>query len=108
MEFRINDTTTIPAVGFGTYLIDDAQAEISVAEALRVGYRHIDTAEGYQNEGGVGRALRQSGLERDEMFITTKLWPGNPAWGHPVKDYATTIDALDSSLERLGLDYVDL
>lgn len=108
MRIQINDTAVIPAVGFGTYLIDDAQAEISVIEALQAGYRHIDTAEGYQNEPGVGRALRASGLGRDEVFVTTKLWPGNPAWGHPVKDYAATIAALDSSLQRLNLDYVDL
>ncbi len=108
MEIKINHTASIPAVGFGTYMIDDAQAEISVTDALQAGYRHIDTAEGYQNESGVGRALRASGLRRDEVFITTKLWPGNPAWGDPVKDYAATIAALDSSLGSLGLDYVDL
>jgi 2,5-diketo-D-gluconate reductase A len=108
MEIQINDAASIPAVGFGTYLINDAQAEISVTEALQVGYRHIDTAEGYQNEAGVGRALRASGLGRDEVFITTKMWPGNPAWGQPIKDYSATIAALDSSLDSLGLDYVDL
>lgn len=108
MKIQINDTAAIPAVGFDTYLIDDAQAELSVAEALQAGYRHIDTAEGYQNEAGVGRALRTFGLGRDEVFITTKLWPGNPAWGHPTKDYAATIAALDSSLHNLGLECVDL
>lgn len=108
MKIHINETTTMPAVGFGTYLIEDAQAELSVGEALQAGYRHIDTAEGYQNEEGVGRALRASGLQRDEIFVTTKLWPGNPAWGDPIKGHSDTIAALESSLERLDLEYVDL
>lgn len=98
----------IPHVGFGTYKIDDALAERSVAEALRAGYRHIDTAEGYRNEAGVGRALASSGLSRGEVFVTTKLWPGNPDWGDDVKSYDDTLASLDQSLQRLGLDYVDL
>ena len=98
----------IPQVGFGTYKIDEAQAELSVSEALSAGYRHIDTAEGYRNEAGVGRAIAHSGLDRDEIFVTTKLWPGNAAWGDHVKTHDDTLRALDDSLSRLGLDDVDL
>ncbi len=102
----------IPYLGFGTYLIADTEATAVVSEAIRAGYRHIDTAEGYQNETGVGLGIRQAlaseGLTRGELFVTTKLWPGNPAWGQPAKTTASTVASLDGSLERLGLDYVDL
>jgi len=108
MNITLGASASIPLVGFGTYKIDDAQAEVSVGEALRVGYRHIDTAEGYRNEEGVGRALHSSGVKRDELFVTTKMWSGNPAWGDEVKSYSGTLSALDASLSRLGLDYVDL
>ena len=108
MKIQLTQDIAMPAVGFGTYLIDDQQAEVSVTQALQAGYRHIDTAEGYQNEAGVGRAIRATGISRDDVFVTTKLWPGNPAWGHPVKDRAATVAALDQSLGNLKLDYVDL
>lgn len=108
MDIPLNADTAVPLVGFGTYKIEDAQAEVSVTEALRAGYRHIDTAEGYRNEDGVGRAIRGSSLRRDEIFVTTKLWPGNESRGDEVKSYTATLSALDSSLTRLGLDYVDL
>ena len=108
MKIQLTQDIAMPAVGFGTYLIDDQQAEFSVTQALKAGYRHIDTAEGYQNEAGVGRAIRRVGISRDDLFVTTKLWPGNPAWGHPVKDRAATFAALEQSLENLGFDYVDL
>jgi 2,5-diketo-D-gluconate reductase A len=102
----------IPYLGFGTYLIADGEAAAAVAEAIRAGYRHIDTAEGYQNEAGVGagikRALRSEGLARRHLFVTTKLWPGNPAWGQPAKTTESTVTSLDESLGRLGLDHVDL
>jgi 2,5-diketo-D-gluconate reductase A len=102
----------IPYLGFGTYLIADHDAAAAVSEAIRAGYRHIDTAEGYNNESGVGagikRALESEGLSRDDLFVTTKLWPGNPAWGQPAKTTESTVTSLDKSLERLGLDYVDL
>jgi len=102
----------IPYLGFGTYLIPDDQAAVAVAQALRAGYRHIDTAEGYKNESGVGagirRALESEGLQRGDIFITTKLWPGNPAWGQPFKTTESTVTSLNESLDRLGLDYVDL
>jgi 2,5-diketo-D-gluconate reductase A len=102
----------IPYLGFGTYLINDGEAAAAVSAAVRAGYRHIDTAEGYQNESGVGAGIRQAleseGLARSDLFVTTKLWPGNPAWGQPAKTTESTVASLDESLERLGLDYVDL
>jgi len=102
----------IPYLGFGTYLIADDKAAAAVSEAIRVGYRHIDTAEGYGNEPGVGagikQALKSKGLARSDLFVTTKLFPGNPAWGQPAKTTESTMASLDESLERLGLDYVDL
>jgi len=102
----------IPYLGFGTYLIADDEAAAAVGEAIRAGYRHIDTAEAYQNESGVGagiaRALESEGLTRADLFVTTKLWPGNPAWGQQAKTTESTVTSLEKSLERLGLDYVDL
>ena len=102
----------IPYLGFGTYLIADDEVAAAVSEAIHAGYRHIDTAEGYQNESGVGAAIKQSleseKLTRADLFVTTKLWPGNPAWGQPAKTTESTVASLDESLERLGLDYVDL
>ncbi len=107
----IADGVHLPAVGFGTYLISDEGATDAVSAALDAGYRHVDTAEAYDNEAGVGRAINaalDAGLRRDEVFVTTKLFPGNPAWGVPAKTFDTTIASLDASLERLGLDHVDL
>jgi 2,5-diketo-D-gluconate reductase A len=102
----------IPYLGFGTYLIGNDAAAAAVREAIRVGYRHIDTAEGYQNEAGVGAGIKQAleseGLARGDLFVTTKLWPGNPAWGEVAKTTESTVKSLDESLSRLGLKYVDL
>jgi 2,5-diketo-D-gluconate reductase A len=83
-----------------------------VTEAIRAGYRHIDTAEGYRNEAGVGAAIQQAmeseRLTRADIFVTTKLWPGNPAYGQVAKTTESTMTSLEESLERLGLTYVDL
>jgi 2,5-diketo-D-gluconate reductase A len=102
----------LPYLGFGTYLIPDGEAAAAVREAIRCGYRHIDTAEFYQNEAGVGAGIREAiqseGLSRHDIFVTTKLYPGNAAWGQTPKTTETTIAALNESLARLGLDYVDL
>jgi 2,5-diketo-D-gluconate reductase A len=102
----------LPYLGFGTYLISDSEAPVAVHEAIRAGYRHIDTAEFYQNEAGVGeglrRALESERLSRSDLFVTTKLWPGNTAWGQTPKTTEATIASLNESLARLGLDYVDL
>jgi 2,5-diketo-D-gluconate reductase A len=102
----------IPYVGFGTFLIPNQETAAAVREAIGVGYRHIDTAEVYQNEAGVGAGIQQgleaAGLSRGELFVTTKLWPGNAAWGETPKTAESTIASLHKSLERLQLDYVDL
>jgi 2,5-diketo-D-gluconate reductase A len=102
----------IPYLGFGTYLIAADEVAAPVSAAIRAGYRHIDTAAGYHNESGVGAGIKQAleseGLVRGDLFVTTKLWPGNPAWGQPARTTESTVTSLDESLERLGLDYVDL
>ena len=109
---RIGEGVELPFLGFGTYLIGNDDAAAAVVEAIRAGYRHIDTAEGYNNERGVGAglktALASEGMKRADVFVTTKLWPGNPAWGQVAKTTATTNTSLDESLARLGLEYVDL
>jgi 2,5-diketo-D-gluconate reductase A len=92
---------TIPQLGFGVFQIPDDETERVVLEALEIGYRHIDTAAVYRNEAGVGRAVAASGLARDEVFVTTKLW--NNAQGRE-----NAPRALADSLGRLGLDHVDL
>jgi 2,5-diketo-D-gluconate reductase A len=97
----LNDGKTIPQLGFGVWQVPDDVAEPAVAKAFEVGYRHIDTAAVYNNERGVGRAIARSGLAREELYITTKLWNVD-------QGYDSTLKALDASLERLGLDYVDL
>ncbi|MCD2444324.1 aldo/keto reductase [Agromyces sp. SYSU K20354] len=100
-RIQLNDGNSIPQLGFGVFKVDPGETERLVAEALEVGYRHIDTARIYGNEAGVGRAIASSGVSREELFITTKIWND---------DHGTqsAFDAFDASLERLGLDYVDL
>ncbi|MCV2873942.1 aldo/keto reductase [Defluviimonas sp. WL0050] len=102
----------LPLVGFGTYLISNEDAPDAVAAAIRAGYRHIDTAAGYQNEAGVGEGIRKGlaagALDRADLYVTTKLWPGNAAWGDTPKDYDETIAAFEASRAALSLDYVDL
>lgn len=100
-NITLNDGTAIPQLGFGTWQVPDDVAETSVATALAAGYRHIDTAAIYGNEEGVGRALAASGIPRDELFVTTKLWNDKHA-----KDDARK--AIETSLTKLGLDHVDL
>lgn len=110
--FALNSNTNIPAVGFGTYLISNDDAEMAISSAIAAGYRHIDTASGYQNEetvgAGIRRGLQNEGIARADLFVTAKLWPGNPAWGDAPKTGAQTLEECDASLARLGLDYVDL
>jgi 2,5-diketo-D-gluconate reductase A len=98
---RLNDGRSIPQLGFGVYKIPEAEVEQAIAEALRVGYRHIDTATLYRNERGVGRAVRDAEVPRDELFVTTKLWNDD-------QGYDRALRAFDESMSRLGLDYVDL
>ncbi len=97
----LNDGHSIPQLGFGVFQVDPAEAERIVSVALEAGYRHIDTAAAYRNEEGVGRAIAASGIPRDELFITTKLW--NSEQGRD-----TARPAIEASLEKLGLDHVDL
>ncbi|NVO09787.1 MAG: aldo/keto reductase [Bacteroidales bacterium] len=98
----------MPLVGFGTYQLSAEQAELCVSEALKAGFRHIDSAEGYQNEKGTGKGIKASGASRDEIFITTKLFPGFKQWGTPEKTYEKTIETLKTQLQQLQLNYVDL
>jgi 2,5-diketo-D-gluconate reductase A len=97
----LNDGHHIPQLGFGVFLVDPGEAERIVTDALEVGYRHIDTAAIYGNEAEVGAAIAKSGIPRDELFITTKLWNTKHA-------NADAHAAIDESLGKLGLDYVDL
>jgi 2,5-diketo-D-gluconate reductase A len=97
----LNDGKTIPQLGFGVFKVDPAETERIVSDALEVGYRHIDTAAIYGNEEGVGRAIAASGIPREELFITTKLWNAD-------QGTATAHAAIETSLAKLGLDYVDL
>jgi diketogulonate reductase-like aldo/keto reductase len=97
----LNNGVGIPALGLGVFKVPNAEAFKVVSEALEIGYRHIDTAAYYQNERGVGRAVRESGLAREEVFVTTKLW-------HTDNGYREALAAIDGSLEALGMDYVDL
>ena len=98
----LNDGNKIPAVGFGVFLIpNDGATYEAVTQALKAGYRHIDTAAAYFNEAEVGKAVKDSGISREEIFITSKLW---------LQDYGyeAAKKGLETSLEKLGLDYVDL
>jgi alcohol dehydrogenase (NADP+) len=99
-HFKLNTGASIPAIGFGTWQDKDAQ-ENAVATALKTGYRHIDTAKVYGTEPAVAAGIRKSGVPRSEIFITTKLWNN----AHHPDDVEKQ---LDSSLEDLGTDYVDL
>lgn len=111
-KFPLNAESAIPAVGFGTYLISADDAAEAVSRAIIAGYRHIDTAAVYENESAVGEGIRKglatAGLSREDIFVTTKLWPGYSGWGEEPKSEADTLVAFDASLDRLGLDYVDL
>ncbi|WP_415953583.1 aldo/keto reductase [Streptomyces sp. KLOTTS4A1] len=97
----LNTGAPMPQLGFGVWQVPDDEATRAVGTALEAGYRSIDTAAIYGNEQGTGKALTTSGIPRDELFVTTKLW--NTEQGHD-----STLKAFDASLDRLGLDYVDL
>lgn len=99
--FELSNGVKIPCLGFGTYLTPADQTKASVAEALKVGFRHVDTALAYGNEAPVGEAIRDSGIPREEIFLTTKHWIVD-------RGYEKTIAAIDQSLMNLGMDYMDL
>ena len=99
MEYiTLNNGTQCPVVGIGTFMLSPAEAQKSVREALKMGYRLIDTANAYVNERAVGRGMKESGVKREEIFLSTKLWPS---------EYENE-NAVDETLKRLGVDYVDL
>ncbi|MCV7197212.1 aldo/keto reductase [Mycobacterium angelicum] len=97
----LNDGNSIPAVGLGVFKIEPADTEQAVGAALRAGYRHIDTAAAYRNERETGRAIADSDVPRDQLYVVTKL-------ANPDQGYDSTLKAFDASMERLGLDYLDL
>ena len=100
-EVCLNNGVHMPAIGFGVYQIPNSETEEAVTNALEVGYRLIDTAASYFNEREVGQAVRQSGLKREEIFITSKLWVQD-------YEYEDALRAFDRSLNNLGVDYIDL
>ena len=97
----LHDGVEIPQLGFGVFQVPPENTQEVVEEVLEIGYRHIDTAAAYRNERGVGAALASSGIPRDEIFVTTKLWNSQ-------QGYESTLGAFEKSLARLGLDRVDL
>lgn len=101
INFTMNDGHEIPALGFGVYLMTSEEVERCLPRALELGYRHIDTANAYFNEVAVGNVVRESGISREDFFITTKLFPQS----YPYEQCRADIDA---TLARMGLDYVDL
>lgn len=101
MNVTLNNGVSMPQLGFGVWQVEDDVAEEAVTTAIDVGYRSIDTAKLYFNEEGVGRAIAKSGVPREELFITTKLWNNEHTYGD-------ALSAFDASLDRLGLDVLDL
>jgi hypothetical protein len=99
--FKLSNGVTIPKLGLGTWFIADDKAAQAVCDAVAIGYRHIDTAQAYENERGVGEGVRSCGVPRDELFVTTKLRA-------EFKSYAASKTAIDGSLRDLGLDHIDL
>lgn len=99
--FTLNNNVVLPALGFGVFQIPEQETEAAVAEALRVGYRHIDTAASYGNEQGVGEAIRNSGIDRQQIFVETKLW---------ISDYGyeKALHGFEKSAAKLGLEQIDL
>ncbi len=95
---KLNNGINIPQIGLGTYMIKPIDATNSVRESLKMGYRLIDTANAYINERAVGKGIKESGIKRSEIFVSTKLWPS---------EYENEF-AIDEALERLGLEYIDL
>jgi len=101
-SLKLNNGVALPLLGLGTYLAKDGDETYNaVRYAIDAGYKHIDTAEGYRNEGSVGKAIKDSGIKREDIFITTKLWNENQRQG-------TQYQAFEESLRQLGVDYIDL
>ncbi|MCU1687704.1 MAG: oxidoreductase [Amycolatopsis sp.] len=100
-NLKLNNGVEMPQLGFGVFQVPDEETTVAVTSALDAGYRSIDTAAAYGNEAGVGKALAESGIARDELFITTKLWNAD-------QGYDATLRAFDTSLGKLGLEQLDL
>lgn len=100
-KYTLSNGVEIPKLGLGTWFIDDKNVVQAVKEAVKIGYRHIDTAQAYQNESGIGDGVRACGVKREELFVTTKL-------AAEVKSYKEVIASIDESLATLGLDYIDM
>ncbi len=99
--YTLNNGVKIPKLALGTWMVDNDKVGKAVEEAIKIGYRHIDTAQAYQNEEGVGKGIKNSGFDRSKLFITTKL-------AAEIKDYEDAKKAIDESLKKLQLDYVDM
>jgi len=103
---------SIPKVGLGTYLISNQELKQCIPAALKAGYRHFDTAQVYENEKGLGLSLAESlsdqNISRKNIFITSKVFTGNESWGQPPMSYSETLNSIETSLEKLQVDYLDL
>src|SRR3954464_12134442 len=99
--FTLSNGVKIPKLGLGTWFISNKDVVQAVKDAAKIGYRHIDTAQAYQNESGVGEGIRKCGVNREDMFVTTKL-------AAEIKSYPEAVASIDASLKTLGLDYIDL
>ena len=99
--YMLSNSVEIPKLGLGTWFISDKDAAKAVKDATDLGYRHIDTAQAYENEKGVGEGVRDCGVKREELFVTTKL-------AAEVKSYKEAVTSIDDSLQKLGLDYIDM
>ncbi|QDZ79302.1 aldo/keto reductase [Priestia megaterium] len=99
--YKLSNGVEIPLLGLGTWLLDDEQAAQAVGDAVSSGYRHIDTAQAYMNEAGIGKGVRSCGVAREELFITTKV-------AAEAKTYKEVTESIDESLTKMGLDYIDL
>ena len=100
-NIKLNDHHDIPQLGFGLYLVKDDETPSSVREALKAGYRSIDSAQIYENESGLGRAIKESGMKREDLYITTKIWNSE-------QGYDSTLKSFDVSMGKLGIEKLDL
>jgi diketogulonate reductase-like aldo/keto reductase len=99
--YKLSNGVAVPKIGLGTWFINDRDVISAVQDAVKLGYRHIDTAQAYQNERGVGQGIRLSGVKRKDLFVTSKL-------AAEIKSYRNAIEAIDNSLTTMGLDYLDM
>ena len=100
-NYTLSNGVEIPKLGLGTWFIDDSEVAKAVKDSVELGYRHIDTAQAYMNERGVGEGVRECGAKREDIFVTTKL-------AAEVKSYDEAVESIDNSLKTMGLDYIDM